>query len=179
MQDSPSSEIFREMQDGIGYIGSIGFDFFEGAGLELGVLHSTHDYIFNIVAGAIREREAEKNTLFFKVRVIPYRFGKADILLAAGPALFDIAGGRLYTIDLGTFEFEDGYSGWGFVTSVDLRYFVSDGLSLTFYISGNFVQYGKYTVNSADAVFPDDLPRSGDSVSWGLTIFHRIGMPKL
>ena len=178
LHDSPSSEIFPEMESGIGYIGSFGFDFYERAGVEFGILHSTHDYIFNIEAGAIREREAERNTVFLKARGIPYRLGKADLVLGFGPALFSITGSRLHTIEIGTFEFEDGYSGWGVVTSVDLRYYVSEGLSLTFYLSGNFVKYGKYTINTADAVYPGDLPR-GDSVCWGLTVFHRIGIPDL
>lgn len=175
MHDSPSSEIFREMESGIGYIGSFGFDFYEKAGVELGILHSTHDFIFDIEAGAVREREAERNTVFLKVRAIPYRLGKADLVLGFGPALFGITGMRLFDAKPGIYEFEEGYSGWGVVTSVDLRYFVSEGLSLTFYLSGNFVKYGKYTINTVDAIYPGDLPR-GDSVCWGLTVFHRIGM---
>lgn len=175
MHDSPSSEIFREMESGIGYIGSFGFDFYEKAGVELGILHSTHDFIFDIEAGAVREREAERNTVFLKVRAIPYRLGRADLVLGFGPALFGITGMRLFDAKPGIYEFEEGYSGWGVVTSVDLRYFVSEGLSLTFYLSGNFVKYGKYTINTVDAIYPGDLPR-GDSVCWGLTVFHRIGM---
>ena len=178
LHDSPSTEVFREMDSGVGYIGSFGFDFFDRAGLELGVLHSTHDYIFNIEAGAVREKEAEKTTLFIKARAIPYRIGKAEIVLGIGPALFDINGFRLYTIGTSTFEFEDGFSGWGVVTSIDLRYFVSDGLALTFYLSGNFVKYSEFTINTADTPYSGDFPR-GDSVCWGLTVFHRIGMPKL
>ena len=178
LHDSPSTDVFREMESGIGYIGSFGFDFIDRAGLELGVLHSTHDYIFDIVAGAVREREADKTTFFIKARAIPYRIGQAEFVLGIGPAFFDITGSKLRTIESGTFELEEGFSGWGLVTSVDLRYFVSDGLALTFYISGNFAKYRNFSISSADADYPGDFPR-GDSVSWGLTVFHRIGMPKL
>ena len=178
LHDSPSTDVFPEMESGIGYIGSFGFDFIDRLGLEIGVLHSTHDYIFDIVAGAIRVKEADKTTFFIKARGIPYRLGVAEIVLGIGPALFDITGDKLYRENNITYEFENGLSGWGVVSSLDLRYFVSEGLSLTFYLSGNFVKYSKFSVNSIDASYGGDLPR-GDSVSWGLTVFHRIGMPKI
>lgn len=175
LHDTPAQDTYERMEAGIGYVGNFGFDLYERLGLEIGVLHSTHDYLFVIEANAIREKDAEKNTIFFKVRAIPYKIGKAEFVLAAGPALFDISGVRRFE---NRYDLEDGFSGWGAVLSFDMRYFVSQGLALTFYLSGNFVKYDQYTVNSIDFAYPGDLP-GGDSVSWGLTVFHRIGMPKL
>lgn len=180
LNDSPSTEIFKEIDSGIGYIGSLGFDVHARFGFEIGVMHSTHDYTYDVVAGAVREEQAEKNTFFIKARGIPLKMGKTDLLLAAGPAFFDISGlGRFQDNQSGNYyDLEEGFSGWGAVFGLDLRYHVSKGLALTFYMSSNLVRYNRYSINSADAVYPRRFPR-GDSFSWGLTVFHRIGVPKL
>lgn len=178
IHDTPGQDTYREMKSGIGYVGSLGFDIRDRIGLEIGVLHSTHDYIFTIEGNAVREKSAEKNTVFFKARGIPLKLDKAELVAAFGPAFFDISGPELFDNQSGglIYELETGFSGWGFVTSLDMRYFVSKGLALTFYISGNFVRYNKYTINSLNTGYDGRLPR-GDSFTWGLTIFHRIGMP--
>jgi len=177
--DKPSQQAFREMEAGIGYMGSLGFDFSEKLGVELGVTHSTHNFIYSREGNAIRERDAEKNTLFIKAHAIPYRIGKANLVIAAGPAFFDISGPiRIVDSSSGNiYEMEAGFSGWGAVVSMDFRLFVTGGLTLTLYLSANYVRYNKYSLNSLDTGYPGGLPR-GDSISWGLTIFHRIGMPK-
>jgi len=173
--DYPSSSAYESLESGIGYIGTFGFDIHPRAGIEIGVLHSTHDYIFALEGNAYRKKEAEKNTLFFKLRAIPLKYRRADILLGAGPALFDISGERRFN---NTYDLEDGFSGWGAVISLDLRYFVSDYLALTLYFSGNIVKYSKYSINSLNTDYAGGLPR-GNSFSWGLTVYHRIGMPKI
>lgn len=179
LYDKPRQEAFQKMEAGIGYVGNFGFDFYERAGIELGVMHSTHSYIFMIEQGAVRERDAESNTIFFKARAIPLRIGKTDVVFAAGPAFFDISGPRRI-VDSSSgniYEMEAGYSGWGGVANLDLRFSVTKGLALTLYLSANYVRYNKYSINSLDTGYPGGLPR-GDSLSWGLTVFHRIGMPK-
>lgn len=177
LYDRPLDELYEEMESGIGYVGSIGYDIIDRLGVEMGVLHSTHDYWLAVEAGSVLEEEAEKNTIFFKVRGIPWKIEKAEIVLAAGPALFDISGLRRIE-SIQTYDIEEGFSGWGVVTNFDFRYHVSGGLAVTFYLSGNFVNYDKYTQLRRETVFPGKLP-GGDSVSWGVTIFHRIGNPRL
>lgn len=177
LYDKPQEKVYEDMESGIGYIGSIGYDIIDRLGLELGVLHSTHDYRFAIEGNSVLEEEAEKNTIFFKFRGIPWKIKKAEIVLAAGPALFDIAGVRRFE-QIRILDVEEDFSGWGVVVSLDFRYHVSGGLALTFYLSGNFVNYDKYTQFRREATFPEKLP-GGDSISWGITIFHRIGNPRL
>jgi hypothetical protein len=177
LYDKPVQKVYQDMESGIGYVGSIGYDIIDRLGLEIGVLHSTHDYRFAMEGNSILEEEAEKNTIFFKVRGIPWKIAKAEIVLAAGPALFDISGLRRVEL-VQAFDIEEDFSGWGVVTSLDFRYHVSPGLAVTFYLSGNFVNYDKYTQFRSKAIFPGKLP-GGDSISWGVTIFHRIGNPTL
>ncbi len=178
LYDRPVDKIYSEMEPGIGYVGSFGYDFIDRLGLEIGVMHSTHDYDFAIEGNAVLEEEAEKNTIFFKVRAIPWKIKKAELVIAVGPALFDISGLRRSengtTIDL-----EEGFSGWGLAANFDFRYHVSPGLAVTFFLAGNFVNYDKYSLFRREASYPDYLPNGGNSVSWGVTIFHRIGNPKI
>lgn len=166
------------MEPGIGYIGSFGYDFIERFGLEIGVTHSTHDYDFALEGNVALEEEAEKNTIFFKARAIPWKIKKAELVIAAGPALFDISGLRRFAGDP-MIDVEEDFSGWGIVAGLDFRYHVSPGLALTFYLSGNFVNYDKYSRFRREVPYPGSLPRGGDSVSWAVTVFHRIGNPKL
>lgn len=177
LYDKPLDEVYEKMEPGIGYVGSIGYDIVDRLGLEIGVMHSTHDYRLAVEAGSVLEEEAEKNTIFFKVRGIPWKIEKAEIVLAVGPALFDISGLRRFEQNR-TVDIEEDFSGWGVVTNLDFRYHATRGLAVTFYLSGNFVNYDSYTQLRREAVFPGKLP-GGDSISWGITIFHRIGNPRL
>ena len=176
--DRPVEEVYSEMEPGIGYMGSFGYDFIERIGLEIGVMHSTHDYYFALEGNAVLEEEAEKNAIFFKARAIPWKIDKAELVIAAGPALFDISGLRRSVGDP-RFDVEEDFSGWGIVAGLDFRYHVSPGLAVTFYLSGNFVNYDKYSQFRREVPYPGSLPRGGDSVSWAVTVFHRIGKPKL
>lgn len=177
LYDRPVDKIFSEMEPGMGYIGSFGYDFIERIGLEIGVTHSTHDYDFALEGNAILEEEAEKNTIFLKARAVPWKIKKAELVIAAGPALFDISGLRRSAGDP-MIDVEEDFSGWGIVAGLDFRYHVSPGLALTFYLSGNFVNYNKYSQFRREVPYPGNLPRGGDSVSWAVTVFHRIGKPK-
>ena len=159
-------------------MGSFGYDFIERIGLEIGVMHSTHDYDFAIEGNVVLEEEAEKNTIFFKARAIPWKIKRAELVIAAGPALFDISGLRR-SENSSILDVEEDFSGWGIVAGVDFRYHVSPGLAVTFYLSGNFVNYDKYSQFRREVSYPGNLPRGGDSVSWAVTVFHRIGKPKL
>jgi hypothetical protein len=174
--DRPVDKIYSEMKPGIGYMGSIGFDFTDRLGLEIGVLHSTHDYDFAVEGNSLLEEEAEKNTIFFKARAIPWRIEKAEIVISAGPALFDISGLRR-SENGPILDVDEDFSGWGIVAGLDFRYHVSPGLAVTFYLSGNFVNYDKYSQFRREAPYPRNRPRGGDSLSWAVTIFHRIGKP--
>lgn len=177
LYDRPVDKIFSEMEPGIGYIGSFGYDFIDRIGLEIGVSHSTHDYYFALEGNAILEEEAEKNTFFLKARAVPWKIKKAELVIAAGPALFDISGLRRSPGDP-MIDVEEDFSGWGIVAGLDFRYHVSPGLALTFYLSGNFVNYDKYSQFEREVPNPGNLTRGGDAVSWAVTVFHRIGKPK-
>lgn len=176
LYDRPVDKVYSEMEPGIGYVGSIGFDFIDRLGLEIGVMHSTHDYDYALRGNAVLEEEAEKNTVFFKARAIPWKIEKAELVIAAGPALFDISGLRRSANDP-MIDVEENFSGWGIVAGLDFRYHVSPGLGLALYLSGNFVNYDEYRQFGSGVSYPATLPRRGDSFSLGLTIFHRIGMP--
>lgn len=178
LHDTPTKKIFTNMEAGVGYIGTIGFDFHERIGLEAGVLHSTHGYDLAIEAGAIREEQAERNAIMIKARGTALRIGRTDVILAVGPAHFDITGIRRFVNGSNYIDLEENFSGWGLTMNLDLRYHVTEGLAVTLYFSGNFVRYGKYSLNSRDTAYQDEMPR-GDSFAWGLTLFHRIGMPKI
>lgn len=178
LYDRPVDKIYSEMEPGIGYVGSLGYDFIDRLGLEIGVMHSTHDYDFAIEANAVLEEEAEKNAIFFKVRAIPWKIDKAELVIAAGPALFDISGLRRFENGT-TIDVEEGFSGWGLAANFDFRYHVTPGLAVTFFLAGNFVNYDEYSQFRREVSYPGYLPAGGDSISWGVTIFHRIGNPKL
>lgn len=177
LYDRPVEKVYSEMESGIGYIGSFGYDFIERIGLEIGVMHSTHDYDFALEGNAILEGEAEKNTIFLKARVVPWKIKKAELVIAAGPALLDVSGLRRSVGDP-MIDVDEDFSGWGIVAGLDFRYHVSPGLAVTFYLSGNFINYDKYSQFRREAPYPGNLPRGGNSLSLGLTIFHRIGKPK-
>ncbi len=174
--DRPVEEVYSKMEPGIGYMGSFGFDFTDRFGLEIGVLHTTHDYDFAVEGNSLLEEEAEKNTIFFKARAIPWMIEKAELVISAGPALFDISGLRR-SENGPILDVDEDFSGWGIVAGLDFRYHVSPGLAVTFYLSGNFVNYDKYSQFRREAPYPGNLPRGGDSLSWAVTIFHRIGKP--
>ena len=86
---------FTAIKSGLGYMGNIGYDFVDRAGLELGVLHSSHDYELAVINNAVSEESADKTTIFLKARGIPYRREKYDLVIAAGIGYFDISGKKL------------------------------------------------------------------------------------
>jgi len=178
LQDAPRQKTYPDMKTGIGYIGSFGFDFYSWFGLEIGVLHSRHDYTFAEQNNAYLQNEAEKNAFYIKARFVPYRYKSFEVSLSGGPAHFDISGFQPIVLNNYVYSLDEGFSGWGGNVGTDLRFYASEGLAITFYFGVNFVRYHKYSINSADAVYSGTFPR-GDSICWGLTIFHRIGIPKI
>jgi hypothetical protein len=176
LHDTPKQETFDDIEAGVGYIASIGYDFFERIGADLGVMHSTHEFRVGLRGRAVVNDKAEKTAIFLRGRYLPLKTSRYEIQIGAGPAYYSIAG-DVEPEDLGL-PGEKGYNGWGFTAGLDLKHFATDNLAITFYLSANIVRYDKETYNSATIAAPTDLPR-GDSISWGLTLFYRIGKIKL
>jgi hypothetical protein len=175
--DRPSgaqSKPYTGMSSGFGYMGNIGYDFFERGGLELGVMHTTHDYDINEISGAVTQESADKTTIFLKARGIPYQHEKFEIIVAAGLGFFDLSGMKIIQ-DNST---DEDYSGLGFTGNLDFRYNITEGLAVSLYLGGNLVNYNRYELLGIKTTYPGKLP-GGDSFNWGLTIFHRIGIPQL
>lgn len=171
---SGTNKPYPEMTSGFGYMGNIGYDFFERGGLELGVLHTTHDYVLDVIGGAVEEESAVKTTIFLKARGIPYQRDKFEIIVAAGLGFFDLSGKKLIQ---GNSTDED-LSGLGFTGNLDFRYNITTGLAVSLYLGGNLVNYNRYELLGIKTAYPGKLP-GGDSFNWGLTVFHRIGIPQL
>ncbi len=175
LHDTPSDKPYKDLTSGFGYIGSLGYDFIDAAGFEVGVMHSTHDFYLGVISNVVIEDKAEKTTFFIKGRVVPWKYKKTELALGAGPAFFDISGKRLYGPSSGQ-RFDEGFSGWGYLLNLDLRTYLGDHLAGTFYLSANFIGYSKYSILNLDTAYNGKLP-GGDSISWGLTLFYRIGKP--
>ena len=167
---------FPEMQPGYGYIANLGYDIIDRIGLEIGVMHTTHDYNLFKLGDEILEDNAEKTTFFIKARGIPWKKGKFEVVTALGAGFFDISGNSIrksYSLKI-----SEDFSGWGAIANLNLRYHVTGGLAATFYLGANFVDYNKYTLFGYPYRYVGKMP-GGDSINWGITIFHRIGNPQI
>lgn len=176
LRDSPQQEVFDDMEAGVGYIASLGYEVFEKVGVDLGVMHSTHEFRLGLRGNAIVNEKAEKTAIFVRGRFLPLKTERYEIELGAGPAFYSITGNTEAPEFL--FPGEEGFSGWGYTAGLDLKHFATENLAITFYISANIVKYNDQTFNSGPVKPPTRLPR-GDSISWGLTLFYRIVNIKL
>jgi hypothetical protein len=165
---------FDKMQSGFGYTANLGYDFFEKFGAELGVVRTSHAYDLFTVDGAVREESAKKTVISLKLRGMPFKAGKFETVVAAGPGFFDISGQEI----IGANEVDAGYSGWGFVSGIAARYHVTGGLALSLILGANFVNYTRYDIFGFETDRPGPMPK-GNSFLWGLTIFHRVGIPQI
>ncbi len=166
---------YTNMKGGIGYTVNLGYDIWNWGGLELGAMHTNHDFDLGTRAGgAIIEENAGKTAFFLKARGIPFRYKKLETVIAAGAGFFDISGKRL----AGENEVDDDFSGLGFTGNLDFRYNVSDGLAISLYLGANFVNYSRYEIFGYKANYIGRMP-GGDSINWGLTVYHHIGIPQL
>lgn len=172
LSDSPRQEVFDDMEAGVGYIGSMGYEIIEKFGADLGVMHSTHEYRLGLRGPAVVNDKAEKTAIFVRGRYLPLKTEKYEIELGAGPAFYSISG-NVEPEDFGI-PGEMGFNGWGYTAGLDLKHFATKNLAVTFYISANIVKYSKQSFNTSTIAEPTRLPR-GDSISWGLTLFYRIG----
>jgi hypothetical protein len=172
LHDTPKYEVFDDMEAGVGYIGSIGYDLFEKFGADLGVMHSTHEYRVGLRGSAVIVDKADKTAIFFRLRYLPLKSSQYEIEVGAGPAYYSTSAD--IEIEELALPVEEGFDGWGYTLGVDLKHFATDNLAITLYLSANIVKYSKQTVNTIELLSPSRLPR-GDSFSWGLTIFYRIG----
>jgi hypothetical protein len=172
LRDTPRQDVFEDMESGVGYIAGIGYEFFEFAGADLGVMHSTHEFRLGVRGNAVVNDKAEKTALFIRARFLPLKTAQNEIELGAGPAFYSITGNTETAVL--PFPGEEGFSGWGYTIGLDLRHFATDNLAVSFYFSANMVKYNKQTLNTRDVEPPTRLPR-GDSYCWGLNLFYRIG----
>lgn len=169
-----SNKPFIGMESGLGYTANIGFDIFERGGLELGVLRTSHAYELDVVGGAVREDDAVKTTFYLKARGVPYKYEKFELVAGVGVGFFDIAGKRIIQEN----DVDENFSGFGVLTNLNFRYHVTGGLALSFYLGANFVNYDRYELFGFKTDYGRKLP-GGDSINWGLTLFHRIGIPQI
>ena len=165
---------YNGLEPGFGYTANLAYDFFERGGLEIGVMRTSHPYVLTIQGGSVIEFDAEKTTFFLRARVCPYRVGKVEIITAAGGGLFDIEGSHIIEGNL----IDDDFSGLGILVNLSVRYHITEGLTLTGYFGANFVDYNRYEIFGYRTDYDGKMP-GGDSLCWGLTIFHRIGIPQL
>ena len=93
-----------------------------------------------------------------------------------GAGFFDISGDRISATD--NAQYNEDFSGWGVITNMNLRYHVSGGLAVSFYLGANFVDYNKYTLLGYPSSYNGAIP-GGDSINLGITVFHRIGIPQI
>lgn len=175
-RNNPHDKPYQNMKGGYGYIADVGYDIFDRLGLEIGVMHTTHDYDLISIHGAIMGASAEKTTFFIKVRGAPWRWNKLELITALGAGFFDISGDRISALD--NVRYNEDFSGWGVITNMNLRYHVSGGLAVSFYLGANFVDYNKYSLFGYPNSYNGPMP-GGDSINLGITVFHRIGIPQI
>ena len=176
LYDNPlngSHKPYKDMDGGFGYTGNIAYDFFNWGGIELGVIHSSHNYTLAIVNNAIREANASKTLFYLKARGYLLRRGKSEIILGLGGGFADISG---YSV-LEQYEISDDFSGSGFISTLDYRYNISPGLALSAYLGLNLADYTRYELMGSKTDYPGKMP-DGNSLIWGITVFHRIGIPQ-
>jgi hypothetical protein len=177
LYDNPlgdSQKAYQDMEGGFGYVANIGYDFFERGGLEIGVAHSSHNYTLEIDDNAVREADASKTMVFLKVRAYLMQRGNSEIIAGLGGGLADISG----TLIEQDSDLSNGFSGPGLIASFEYRYKISPGLALSAYLGLNLIDYSRYEVAGYKTDYPGDLP-GGNSLCWGITVFHRIGVPQL
>ena len=172
--NNPHDRPYAKMKGGLGYTGDLGYDFFDRAGLEFGVMHTAHNYELGVHDEAVLEETADKSTFFLKARAIPFRHGQFEIVAAAGIGFFDISGRRLYAGE----PFDEDFSGLGFTGNLDFRYHITGGLAVSLYLGSNLVDYSRYELSGYKANFGQGLP-GGDSINWGLILYHHIGIPQI
>jgi len=172
LSDTPKYEVYDDMETGIGYIGSIGYDFFDRIGADMGVMHSTHEYRAGLRGYAVLVDKADKTAIFFRMRFLPLKTRLNEIQVGIGPAFYSTAADIV--IEGIGLPVEEGFNGWGYTAGIDLKHFATENLAITLYLSANIVKYSKQTINSLETSNPSRLPR-GNSFSWGLTVFYRIG----
>lgn len=168
-----SHKPYKDMEGGFGYIANFAYDFFDRGGLEFGVMHSSHDYELRVVNNAVNQASADKTTIFLKARAYPLMRGKSEIIIGLGGGLFDISGPKIYQ----DVELSDDFSGLGIVASLDYRFNITPGLALSAYLGLNLVSFDRYEILGYKADYPGKLP-DGNSLCWGFTVFHRIGIPQ-
>ena len=173
-QGSSNSRPYAGMEPGFGYTANLAYDFFDWGGLELGVMHTSHTYRLAVIGGSVNEDDADKTTFFIRARVCPYKRGKIEVITSGGFGLFDIEGKHYIQPNL----IDDDFSGPGYLVNFSLRYHITEGLTLAGFFGANFVDYNRYEMFGYKADYSGDMP-SGDSICWGITIFHRIGIPQL
>jgi hypothetical protein len=96
------------------------------------------------------------------------------LIMAAGIGYFDISGQKI----IQGIQSDIDFSGVGLVTDFKFRYHINDGLAISFYIGANVVNYNRYEVFGSKTDYGGKLP-GGNSINWGVTIFHRIGIPQI
>ena len=171
--DDDDERAFSHLRPGFGYVANLGYDLFDNLGFELGVMHSRHDYDFSSSGGGILEEVAGRTAFFLKLRGIPLRISNSELVLAAGPAYFDISGKMLVQDN----DASAGFSGWGFVSNAGYRYHLNEGLAVGLFLGINLVRYDGFDLLGYNTGYQGALPK-GNSICWGLTIFHRIGIPQ-
>lgn len=171
LHDSPRTNVFEDIDPGMGYIGSLGYDIYWRFGADLGVMHSTHEFRAGLRGNAVLIDNAEKTSFFIRGRFSPLKMEKYEIQIGAGPTYYGITGDMITSYGL---PYEEGYSGWGYTAGVDFMHFATENLAITVYLAANIVKFSKQTLNSSTVKPPTRLPR-GDSFSWGLTLYYRIG----
>jgi hypothetical protein len=178
LNDSPRKEVFQDMESGIGYMAGLGYDFFPRIGLDIGVLNSTHEYRVGVSGNAVRNDNAEKTSFFIRAHYSPLKSGEYEILLGGGPSYYSINGTlRYYYDEENYYIYDKSYNGWGLTAGVDLMYYATENLAITFFALANFIEYSQQSVNPIN---PDDrieVPR-GDSMGLGIALFYRIGKPQ-
>jgi hypothetical protein len=177
----PHNRPYPQMKGGVGFTANFGYDFFERAGILMGVLHSSHVYQLGIRNGVILEQSADRTTFFLKARALPLKRDKFEIVVAAGIGFFDITGSRVLQpneVSDEFFGFEDDFSGLGFIGNFDFRYYITKGLAVSIYLGGDVVNYSRYELLGIRTNYGRKLP-GGDSFNWGLTLYHHIGVPNL
>jgi hypothetical protein len=165
---------FPAMKGGFGYTANFGYNFTNQEGFELGVMHTMHNYELGVRTNAAIEDNADKTTFFLKARVSPLKRGNFEIVTAAGIGFFDIAGKQIIQEQ----DTDNDFSGLGFTGNFDFRYYITSGLAVSIYLGANFVDYNRYEIFGYKKDYGMKMP-GGNSINWGLTLFHHIGIPQL
>ncbi len=165
---------YSHIKYGPGLISNFGYNLFDWGGVEVGVMYTSHGYELGVQNGVVLERTANKTTFFLKARGVPFKREKIELVATAGIGFFDISGARL----IQDVEFEEDFSGLGFTGNLEFRYNFSTGLGAGFVVGTNIVNYSRYELLGLRTNFGGKLP-GGDSIYWGITLYHHIGIPQI